>query len=57
VEEIEQLQYLQQKGCDFIQGFLFSRPLPVPVFEKWVTERAAKYKASILEAEIVKREL
>ncbi|WP_246832780.1 bifunctional diguanylate cyclase/phosphodiesterase [Thalassospira sp. MCCC 1A01428] len=53
VEEIEQLKYLQAKGCDFIQGFLFSKPLPVPVFEKWVTERAAKYKAGIIDTQPV----
>jgi len=39
VEEVEQLVYLQEKGCDFIQGFLFSKPLPASTFESWVNER------------------
>lgn len=39
VEEVEQLVYLQEKGCDFIQGFIFSKPLPASTFESWVIER------------------
>ncbi len=39
VEEIEQLVYLQEKGCNFIQGYLFSKPLPASTFENWVNER------------------
>jgi EAL domain-containing protein (putative c-di-GMP-specific phosphodiesterase class I) len=28
VETREQLEYLKQHGCDAVQGFFFSRPLP-----------------------------
>lgn len=28
VETVEQLDYLRKSGCDMIQGFFFSRPLP-----------------------------
>ena len=32
VETREQLEFLQLHGCDQIQGFLFSKPLPVAAF-------------------------
>jgi EAL domain-containing protein (putative c-di-GMP-specific phosphodiesterase class I) len=28
IETTEQLQWLQQVGCEFGQGYLFSKPLP-----------------------------
>lgn len=34
VEDEEQLEFLHQAGCDYIQGFLFSKPMPVEDFER-----------------------
>ena len=34
VESEEQLQYLNEQGCDIIQGFYISKPLPADAFEK-----------------------
>lgn len=34
VETQEQLELLRQLGCEYVQGFYFSRPLPVAEFEQ-----------------------
>ena len=34
VEEKEQLQFLQEIDCDHVQGFYFSKPLPIKLFEE-----------------------
>lgn len=38
VETIEQLEYLRQQGCDYVQGYYFYRPLPgeslPPIFDQ-----------------------
>ena len=33
VETEEQLQLLREFGCDYIQGYLISRPIPAEEFE------------------------
>jgi diguanylate cyclase (GGDEF)-like protein/PAS domain S-box-containing protein len=38
VETAEQAQQLRQIGCDFIQGFLYSKPLPAAQFFEFVTD-------------------
>ncbi|MFP4016229.1 MAG: EAL domain-containing protein [Halanaerobiales bacterium] len=34
IEDKEQLEFLKSSGCDFIQGYYFSRPIPVEEIEK-----------------------
>ncbi len=37
VETEQQMAYLRSKGCDELQGFLFSPPLPAEEFLRWLT--------------------
>ena len=37
VETAEQLQLLKTRGCDLIQGYYFSRPVPPEEFAKFIT--------------------
>ncbi|MHB0968767.1 MAG: putative bifunctional diguanylate cyclase/phosphodiesterase [Thermoanaerobaculia bacterium] len=39
VETLGQLDFLKTHACDRLQGFLFSRPLTPPMFEKYVAHR------------------
>jgi EAL domain-containing protein (putative c-di-GMP-specific phosphodiesterase class I) len=36
VETAGQLAYLHAQGCNEVQGYHFSKPLPVEQFETWV---------------------
>lgn len=36
VETIEQLEFLRSIGCDVVQGYLFSRPLPIEQLVAWI---------------------
>lgn len=38
VEEPEELAVLERYGCEFVQGYYFSRPLPAPAFEKLINQ-------------------
>jgi diguanylate cyclase (GGDEF)-like protein/PAS domain S-box-containing protein len=42
VESAEQLAFLQQHGCDVVQGFLFSRPVPAAAFGSLLANRGVK---------------
>lgn len=35
IETQKQLDFLSEVHCDTVQGFFFSKPLPVPLFEAW----------------------
>lgn len=39
VETAEQLKKLREMGCDIVQGYYFSRPVPPEEYEKFVEER------------------
>ncbi|BCY11471.1 bifunctional diguanylate cyclase/phosphodiesterase [Actinoplanes sp. L3-i22] len=41
VEEQAELDYLRQHGCDAVQGYLVSRPIPAAAFRDWLAERHA----------------
>lgn len=42
IETQAQLDYLKSLGCDEAQGFYFSKPLPVPEFEAFIKQQAAR---------------
>ena len=42
VETVEQAEMLKNLGCHLMQGYLFSRPLPVKDFEKFVASNRAE---------------
>ena len=33
VESQQQVEFLRQSNCDMVQGYVFSRPVPIPDFE------------------------
>jgi diguanylate cyclase (GGDEF)-like protein len=39
VETLEQYQLLVGAGCDYVQGYYFSKPIPVEAFEKMVIDK------------------
>ena len=44
VETISQLKYLREQGCDEIQGYYYSKPLPVAAFEAFRNLHVSKHK-------------
>ncbi|HEX7035007.1 MAG TPA: EAL domain-containing protein, partial [Pseudomonadales bacterium] len=42
VERSDQVKRLRQIGCDFVQGYYFSKPLPPSAFQHFVTEGALR---------------
>ena len=46
VETQEQLDCLKARGCDEVQGYYFSRPLPAAQFAAWLEERTVRVPVS-----------
>jgi EAL domain-containing protein (putative c-di-GMP-specific phosphodiesterase class I) len=46
VETVQQLQCLQQLGCDQCQGYLFSKPVPAPALMELLKADAAAAAAA-----------
>lgn len=38
VETQEQFEFLKQTKCDYVQGYFFSKPLPLDAFEKYLNQ-------------------
>ena len=45
VETKEQLLSLKEMGCDVVQGYYFSKPVPCEEFERFIEEEIARRKA------------
>ena len=43
VEDNETAELLKEMGCDYAQGFLYSRPIPKEQFVQWLTEHRKLY--------------
>jgi diguanylate cyclase (GGDEF)-like protein len=50
VETDEQLDYLRSHGCDEMQGYLVSRPLPAAEFERFLRQRNQPADSPLLAA-------
>ncbi len=44
VETREQLEFLRQHNCDFVQGYLFSKPIPAPDLEQMLRQQGPNTK-------------
>lgn len=50
VETLEEWQVLRDLGCDYIQGYLASRPLSLPDFQRWRMEKSPFFPETELQA-------
>ncbi|MCB1955395.1 MAG: EAL domain-containing protein [Rhodocyclaceae bacterium] len=55
VETEDQLRFLDQRECDMIQGYLFSRPLPAADFERLLERAGGERSALVIDLEQARR--
>ncbi len=53
VENLEQAEYLSQSGCDFLQGFYFSRPISREDFEKILSRGRIKLPLPVAPVTVI----
>ncbi|MCB1886877.1 MAG: PAS domain S-box protein [Rhodocyclaceae bacterium] len=56
VETEDQLRFLGLRDCDMIQGYLFSRPLPVSDFERLLEHGAGERSALVIDLESARQQ-
>ncbi len=47
VESLESSKLLKQWGCDKLQGYYFSRPVPPEDFEQWLTDEESVFSKQL----------
>jgi len=51
VETLEEMDSLSKRGCTLMQGYLFSKPIPMQDFERSVTAPDAAWRLPIIRPE------
>jgi diguanylate cyclase (GGDEF)-like protein len=49
IEDAEAAAILGRLGCDYGQGYFFSRPIPVPEFVRWLSDRQQAVHPALLD--------
>jgi EAL domain-containing protein (putative c-di-GMP-specific phosphodiesterase class I) len=57
VETLEQLLLLGSYGCNRMQGFLFGKPVPAQVFERWLDDPPFRWMQGSVAGDAEKPEL
>lgn len=52
VETVEQLQIVQEMGCDFVQGYLISPPMPPQALKAWLIDFRPRWPAMLGREEL-----
>jgi EAL domain-containing protein (putative c-di-GMP-specific phosphodiesterase class I) len=55
IETPEQLHLLKQAGCDYGQGYLFSKAVPGPTISRWLARQAMPWMRAGFAAQAFKR--